>query len=131
MLLLLPFALLGLAALFHVLLLASSRALSFAVAASAAVAAQAADFSFLAAALAAAVAFFTVEAAIAYGGIRLHPSVAGVGLAGLVFVPAALAGYSVGALAAAWIGLAPAWPGAVTAVAAFLIARRRVSAQPH
>ena len=129
MLLLLPFALLGLAALFHFLLLASSRALSFAVAACAAFAAQAAGLSFWAAALAAAAAFFTVDAAIDYGGIRLRGSVAGAGLAGLVFIPAALAGYSLGALAGAWTGLDPAWPGAVTALAACLIARRRGSAQ--
>src|SRR3546814_4368959 len=83
MLLLLPFALLGLAALFHVLLLASSRALSVAAAACAAFAAQAAGLSFWAAALAAAAAFFTVDAALAYGGIRLRGSVAGAGLAEL------------------------------------------------
>jgi hypothetical protein len=130
MLLLLPFALLGLAALFHVLLLASSRALCFAVAASATFAAQAAGLSFWAAALAAAIAFFTIDAAIAYGGIRLRGSVAGAGLAGLVFGPAALAGFSVGALAAAWTGLNPAWPGAVAALAVCWIARRRGSAQP-
>jgi hypothetical protein len=130
MLLMLPFALLGLAALFHVLLLASSRALCFAVAASAAFAAQAAGLSFWAAASAAAAAFFTVDAAVAYGDIRLRGSLAGAGLAGLVSVPAALAGYSVGALAAAWTGLDPAWLGAVAALTACLIARRRGSAQP-
>jgi hypothetical protein len=127
MLLMLPFALFGLAALFHLLLLASSRALSFAVAACAAFAAQAAGFSFWAAALAVAVAFFTVDAAIAYGGIRLRGSVAGVGLAGLVFIPAALAGYSVGALAAAWVGLGPAGPGLGAAIAACLIVWRRLN----
>lgn len=125
MLLLLPFALLGLAALFHLLLLASSRALSFAAAASAAFAAQAAVLSFWAAALAAAIAFLIVDAALAYGGILLRGPVAGAGLAGLVFVPAALAGYSVGALAAAWTGLDPVWPGVVTALAVCWIARRR------
>lgn len=130
MLLMLPFALLGLAALCHVLLLASSRALSFAVAACAAFAAQAAGLSFWAAALAAAIAFLIVDAAIGYGSIRLRGSVAGAGLAGLVFVPAALAGYSVGALAAAWTGLDPAWPGALAALAVCLIARRRGTAQP-
>ena len=131
MLLLLPFALFGLAALFHFLLFASSRALSFAVAASAAFAAEAAGFSFWAAAIAAAIAFVIVDAALAYGGIRLRGSVAGVGLAGLVIIPAALAGYSVGALAAAWTGVDPAWPGAVIALAACLIARRRGSAHPN
>ena len=128
--LLLPFALFGLAALFYVLLLASSRALSFAVAASAAFAVQAAGLSLWAAALAAAVAFLIIDAALAYGDIRLRGSVAGAGLAGLVLGPAALAGYSVGVLAAAWTGLDPAWPGAVTALAACLIARRRGTTQP-
>jgi hypothetical protein len=130
MLLMLPFALFGLAALFHLLLLASSRALSFAVAACAAFAAQAAGSSFWAAVLAAAIAFFIVDAAIAYGGIRLRGSVAGAGLAGLVFIPAALAGYSVGALAAAWVGLELVGPGVAAALITCLIARRRATALP-
>lgn len=130
MLLLLPFALIGLAALLHFLLVASSRALPLAVAAGAAVAAQAAGASFWGAATVAALVFILVDSAVVFGGVRLRGLVAGAGWTALVFVPSALAGWSVGALAAAWLGVDPLWAGSVAALLACLIARRRWSAQP-
>jgi len=130
MLLLLPFALFGLAAFFHFLIFACSRALSFWVAACIAFAVQAATGSIGAAALAAAAAFLLVDTAVATGGLRLAGSRTGAVLEALVFVPAALAGWSVGALAAAWFGIEPIMPSLTAALAAGLIARHRGSARP-
>lgn len=130
MLLLLPFALIGLAALFHLLLAASSRALPLGVAACAAFAAQAAGVSFGATAIVAAAVFIAADTAVVAGGDRLRGSVAGLAWTALILAPAALAGWSVGALAAAWIGLDPVGPGLLAALTACLIARRRWSAQP-
>jgi hypothetical protein len=102
----------------------------FGLAACAAFAAEAAGFSFWTAALAAAVAFFTVDV-VAFGGIRLRGAIAGVGLTALVFMPATLAGYSVGALAAEWVGLDPAGSGLGATFATCLIVWRRGTAQPN
>jgi hypothetical protein len=131
MLLLLPFALIGLAALFHLLLVASSRALPLGVAACAAFASQAAGVSRGAAALVAAAVFIAVDTAVLAGGDRLRGSVAGLAWAALILAPAALAGWSVGALAAAWVGLDPVGPGLLGALTACLIARRRWTAEPR
>lgn len=130
MLLLLPFALFGLAALFYLLIRASARALSFAVAACTAFAVHAATGSIGAAALAAAPLFLLAEAAIAAGGVRFAGSRAGAALDALILVPAALAGWSVGALGAAWLGMAPVVPAVAAAFAACLMARRRGPARP-
>lgn len=129
MLLLLPFALIGLAALFHLLLVASSRALPLGVAACAAFAAQAAGVSFGPAAITAAAVFIAADTAVVAGGDRLRGSVAGLAWAAVIFVPIAFAGHSVGALASAWIGLDPVGPGLLAAFTACLIARRRWTAQ--
>lgn len=69
MLLLLPFALIGLAALFYLLIVASARALPFGVAACTAFAIHAATGSAGAAAVAAAAVFLLVEAAAIAGGM--------------------------------------------------------------
>lgn len=130
MLLLLPFALFGLAALFTLLLALSSRALPIGGAVCTAFAVHPATGSYGAAALAAAATFLALEYAVGAGGIRFAGSRAGLALGALVFVPAALAGWSVGALAAAWLGIAAFWPGLGAALAASLIARRRISARP-
>ncbi len=130
MLLLLPFALFGLAALFPLLLALSSRALSIGGAVCTAFAVQTATGSYRAAALAAAAAFLALEYAVGAGRIRLAGSRAAAVLDAIVCVPAALAGWSVGALAAAWLGIAAFWPGLGAALVACLIARRRVSARP-
>lgn len=127
--LLLPFALFGLAALFTILLALSSRALPIGGVVWTAVAVHTVTGSYGAAALAAAATFLALEYAVGVGGIRLAGSRAGAALDALVYVPAALAGWSVGALAAAWIGIAGFWPGLGAAFTACLIARRRVSAR--
>ncbi len=132
MLLLLPFALFGLAALFILLLALSSRAVPIGGALCTAFAVQTATGSYGAAATAAAATFLALEYAVGVGGIRgirLAGSRAGLALAALMLVPAALAGWSVGALVAAWLGIAAFWPGLGAALAACLMARRRVSAR--
>lgn len=130
MLLLLPLALFGLAALFYFLLVASSRALPIGGAVCTAFAVQTATGSFGAAATAAAAIFLALEYAGGVGGIRFAGSRAGMALDALVCVPAALAGWSVGALAAAWLGIAAFWPGLGATLAACLMVRRQVSARP-
>lgn len=130
MLLLLPFALFGLAALFTLLLVLSSRALPIGGAVCTAFAVQTATGSYGAAATAAAATFLALEYAVGAGGIRLAGSRASVALDAIVCVPAALAGWSVGALAAAWLGIAAFWPGFGAASVACLIAWRRGSARP-
>ncbi|MGN6690891.1 MAG: hypothetical protein ACTHJU_08120, partial [Sphingopyxis sp.] len=109
---------------------ASARALPLGVAACAAFAAQAVGVSFGAAAIVAAAVFIAADTAVIAGGHRLRGSVASLAWAVLVLAPAALAGWSVGALAAAWVGLDSAWPGLVTAFTACLIAGRRWTVQP-
>jgi len=130
MLLLLPFALIGLAALFYLLIAASARALPFGVAACTAFAVHAATGSIGAAAVAAAALFLLTDTAANTGGVSLAGSRAGMALDALIVVPAALAGWSVGALGAAWLGIAPTLPGFVAALAAGLLAWRRGSARP-
>lgn len=130
MLLLLPFALFGLVSLFHLLLALSSRTFPIGGAACAAFAVYTATGSYRAAALAAAATFLIVEYAVGAGGIRLAGSRAGLALNALVYAPAAFAGWSVGALAAAWLGIAAFWPGLGAALAASLIARRRLLSRP-
>jgi len=127
MLLMLPFALLGLAALFHFLLLASSRALSIGAAAFAAFAADAAGVPLLWAAGAGILAFALTEIAAGIAGTRVNGRSAGTALAVTFVVPALVAGYSVGALAAEWFGTERALPGAGAALIAGLIAGRRIS----
>jgi hypothetical protein len=130
MLLLLPFALFGIAALFTLLLVLSSRALPIGGAVYAAFAVHTATGSYGAAALAAAAIFLAFEFAAGAGGIRLAGTRAGLALDALVCVPAAFAGWSVGALAAAWLGIAAFGPGLGAALAACLIARRRILSRP-
>ena len=130
MLLLLPFALFGLAALFALLLALSSRALPIGGAVCTAFAVHTATGSYGAAALGAAATFLLLEYAVGVGGIRLAGSRAGLALDALVCTPAAIAGWSVGALAAAWLGFAAFWPALGAALAACLIARRRLSSRP-
>ena len=108
MLLILPFALLGLAALFHLLLLASSRALSIGAAVSAAVAAKAAGVPLWWAAGAAILTFALTEIVAGIAGTRLNGRPAGTALALIFVIPALVAGYSVGVLAAALFGTDPA-----------------------
>ena len=130
MLLLLPFALFGIAALFYLLLVLSSRALPIGGAVCTAFAAHTATGSYGAAALAAAAIFLALEYAVGAAGIRLAGSRAGLALDALVCAPAALAGWSVGVLVAAWLGIAAFWPGLGAALAACLIARRGISSRP-
>jgi hypothetical protein len=127
MLLMLPFALLGLAALFHFLLLASSRALSIGAAVSTAFAAEAAGVPLLWAAGAGILTFALTEIAAGIAGTRLNGRPAGTALAVIFVVPALVAGYSVGALAASWFGTEPTLPGAGAALIAGLIPGRHTS----
>lgn len=131
MLLKLPFALFGLATLFHFLLLASLRALSLLTTACAAFAAQSGGASLLEAAVTAAITFMSVEIGVGFAGARLRGHPAAALLAPIIIVPTLVAGYSVGGLGAAWLGVEPALPGVGAALIAGLIATTSVTTKKN
>ena len=105
MLLFLPFALIGLLTLFLLLLAASARALPLGAGLLAALTAAGAGASApLAFALGTGV-FLGLEAARGFAGARWHAGPPRWLLGAILAGPAALAGYSVGALFAAWLGI--------------------------
>jgi len=126
----LPFALLGIAALFPFLLHSASRALSLGVAICAAFAAQTAGIPLLWSASLGVTAYVCAEWSAGYASIRWRGQPAAALMTAIVLIPALVAGFSVGALGAAWFGLEPIVPGTVTALTAALIAGRRLLAQP-
>lgn len=127
---LLPFALLGLAALFPLLLHSASRALSLGVAVCAAFAAQAAGVPLLWAAALAIAAYVGSEWIGGYASVRWRGQPAAALLAAIIIVPALVTGFSVGALGAAWLGLESIVPAMGSALIAGLIAGRRLLARP-
>ena len=104
MLLFLPFALLGLFVLLRLLLAASVHALPLGCGLAAALAAAGAGWTAPVALAAGLGVFLLIEAALAFAGKRCRQRRHRWAVAALRVGPAALAGYSVGALAASWLG---------------------------
>lgn len=124
MLLFLPFALFGLLLLFRLLLGASAHALPIGCGLTAALAAAGAEWPPLFALATGIGVFLLLEAALAFVGTRRRLRSCRWPVATLLVVPAAIAGYSVGALAAAWLGFGGTLLAAATALIAAASAGR-------
>jgi hypothetical protein len=124
MLLFLPVALFGLLLLFRLLLGASAHALPLGCGLAAALAAAGTGWSAPAVLAAGIGVVLLMEAALAFAGARWRLRSCRWPVATLLVVPAAIAGYSVGALAAAWLGFGDPLLAAATALIAAASAGR-------